>query len=51
MISTANTSVAGKYVFAGYRDQTPPFDANGQFVGDDSTREIEAMPNVRQRPR
>ena len=49
MVNTANTNVNGKYLFAGYRDQTPPFDANGTFVGDASTKEIETIPGVRQK--
>lgn len=47
MLNTANTNIDGKYVFGGYRDGTAPFEASGQFVGDPSQREIEAMPNVR----
>lgn len=49
MLNTANTNVGGKYVFAGYRDQQAPFDASGTFVGDDSVREIETLPGVRQK--
>lgn len=47
MISTANTNIDGKYVFAGYRDHDAPYAADGEFTGDESTREIEVMPNVR----
>jgi len=47
MVALGNTNVAGKYVFAGYADQSPAFDASGSFVGDASTKEVQAMPGVR----
>lgn len=47
MVTLGNTEVAGSYVFAGYKDDKPPFDANGVFSGDSSTREISAYPGMR----
>lgn len=47
MVSLGNTNVGGKYVFAGYRDQTPPFQADGSFVGDGATKEVQALPGLR----
>ncbi|HEY6881829.1 MAG TPA: flagellar hook-associated protein FlgL [Polyangiales bacterium] len=47
MVSLGNTKVGGRYVFAGYRDQTPPFEADGNFVGDGSTKEVQPVPGMR----
>jgi flagellar hook-associated protein 3 FlgL len=46
MVALGNTNVGGHYVFAGYRDQSPAFAANGDFVGDTSTKEVQAMPGL-----
>jgi flagellar hook-associated protein 3 FlgL len=47
MVALGNTNVAGRYVFAGFRDQEPAFETDGTFVGDASTREVQAMPGLR----
>lgn len=47
MVTLGNTNVAGRYVFAGYSDKTAPFQEDGQFIGDDSTKEVQAMPGMR----
>jgi flagellar hook-associated protein 3 FlgL len=47
LISLGNTQVAGVYVFGGYADDRPPFDANGVFVGDRSTKEVTTYPGVK----
>jgi flagellar hook-associated protein 3 FlgL len=47
MVSLGNTNVGGKYVFAGFRDQTPPFAADGSFVGDGNTKEVQPVPGMR----
>jgi flagellar hook-associated protein 3 FlgL len=47
MVSLGNTKVGDKYVFAGYRDQTPPFDPSGAFVGDGGTKEVQPVPGMR----
>jgi flagellar hook-associated protein 3 FlgL len=46
-VQIANTQVDGKYVLAGARNDTPPFDATGAFVGDSTARELEVAPGVR----
>jgi flagellar hook-associated protein 3 FlgL len=47
MVTLGNTNVAGRYVFAGYRDHTAPYTEAGEFVGDDSTKEVQALPGLR----
>ena len=43
----ANAEHAGRYVFAGLRDDTAPFDAAGTYGGDSNQRELEVAPGVR----
>lgn len=47
LVALGNTEVAGSYVFGGYRDGAPPFEASGLFAGDTNVREIEVLPGVR----
>jgi flagellar hook-associated protein 3 FlgL len=47
MVTSGNARVGGKYVFAGYRDDAPPFAQDGSFVGDELAPDIEVMPNLR----
>jgi flagellar hook-associated protein 3 FlgL len=47
MVSLGNTNVAGRYVFAGFRDQQAPFDSAGQFLGDSTTKEVQALPGLK----
>ncbi len=47
MVSLGNTKVGDKFVFAGFRDQTAPFDLSGAFVGDGSTKEVQPVPGMR----
>lgn len=47
MISYANTEMAGSYIFAGYADDAPPFDATGTYIGSANTRELEVAPGLR----
>jgi len=47
MVALGNTNVGGHYVFAGYRDQSPAFATNGNFVGDNSSKEVQALPGLR----
>ena len=37
-----------RYIFAGYRDDTAPFDPAGAYVGDGAVREVEVAPGIRQ---
>lgn len=47
LISAGNTQVAGSFLFGGFRDDAPPFDATGQYSGDDTVKSIEVLPGVR----
>jgi flagellar hook-associated protein 3 FlgL len=47
VLALANTEMDGHYVFAGYPDDVPPFDAAGVYSGDGSVRELEVAPGVR----
>ncbi len=47
LVLTGNTQVAGSFLFGGFRDDTPPFDATGHYSGDDTVRSIEVLPGVR----
>jgi flagellar hook-associated protein 3 FlgL len=40
--------VAGRYIFGGNVDNTPPFDASGNYQGDTATRQIEVAPGLMQ---
>jgi|GEM_PF-4094033 len=40
-IQTANMQADGSFVFAGFKTESAPFDATGQFVGDANEREAE----------
>jgi len=46
MVVLGNTQVAGSYVFAGRRDDRPPFDNAGAFTGDTDVKEVSAFPGV-----
>jgi len=41
-----NSQVAGRYIFGGNVDRTPPFDAAGNYLGDTTTRQIEVSPGL-----
>lgn len=47
MVALANTKVDGKYVLNGFREDTPPYDSTGTFVGDRNVREVEVAPGLR----
>jgi flagellar hook-associated protein 3 FlgL len=40
----ANTKFGGRYLFAGFKDDTEPFDANGGYSGDSGVRKAEVAP-------
>lgn len=46
MVVLGNTQVAGSYVFAGRRDDRPPFDNAGAFTGDTAVKEVSAFPGI-----
>src|SRR4051812_18197175 len=41
-----NTQVAGRYIFGGNVDNTPPFDAAGAYSGDTTVRQVEIAPGL-----
>ncbi len=41
LVALANTRVGSEYIFAGGRSGTPPFLADGSYVGDTTTRRVE----------
>jgi flagellar hook-associated protein 3 FlgL len=48
VVQLMNTQVAGRYIFGGNVDQSPPFDATGNYSGDTAVRQIEVAPGVLQ---
>ncbi|MBI2896543.1 MAG: flagellar hook-associated protein FlgL [Deltaproteobacteria bacterium] len=46
VIALGNTEASGSYVFGGYIDGSPPFDAAGNYLGDGQVRRLEVAPNV-----
>lgn len=46
LLALANTQFGNRYLFAGHRDRTPPFDAAGTFTGDAGIRQLEIAPGV-----
>jgi flagellar hook-associated protein 3 FlgL len=47
LVTLGNTQVAGSYVFAGHRDDQPPYDNAGTFSGDSTVKEVSAFPGMR----
>jgi flagellar hook-associated protein 3 FlgL len=43
-VALLNTRFGNRYVFAGNLDDQPPFDAGGNYVGDDGVRKVEIAP-------
>ena len=46
MTQLMNTQVAGRYVFGGNIDRTPPFSALGAYAGDTNIRQVEVAPGL-----
>jgi flagellar hook-associated protein 3 FlgL len=46
VISHLNTRLGDRYIFAGNRDGTAPFDATGNYLGDTAIRKVEVAPGV-----
>jgi flagellar hook-associated protein 3 FlgL len=46
IVQLMNTTVAGRYIFGGNIDRTPPFDASGNYTGDTVTRQVEVAPGL-----
>lgn len=47
-VASLNARVGARYLFGGRADGTPPFDANGNYAGDDGVRQVEIAPGVYQ---
>jgi flagellin-like hook-associated protein FlgL len=46
LISIGNTSNGERFIFAGYRDAQPPYDAAGTYTGDTAGPSVEIARNV-----
>lgn len=46
LVGLMNTEVAGRYIFGGFQDGVPPFDATGGYLGDAGVRQVEIAPGV-----
>jgi len=47
-LSLLNSTYGGRYIFGGFKDNAAPFAADGSFVGDSNTREVEVAPGLYQ---
>jgi flagellar hook-associated protein 3 FlgL len=47
-VSLLNTTYAGRYIFGGFKDNAPPFDQTGAFLGDANVRMVEVAPGLYQ---
>jgi flagellar hook-associated protein 3 FlgL len=45
-VAIANTRVGDRYLFAGYKTQTPPVDPNGRYTGDEGQMMVEIAKGV-----
>jgi flagellar hook-associated protein 3 FlgL len=45
-IGLLNTRVGNRYLFSGFKDDQPAFDANGVYQGDSGVRQLEAFPGI-----
>jgi flagellar hook-associated protein 3 FlgL len=45
-IGLLNTRVGNRYLFAGFKDDQPAFDATGGYQGDGGVRKVEAFPGI-----
>ena len=45
-VTLMNRDVNGRYIFGGDQDQSPPFDATGNYTGDTAVRQVEVAPGV-----
>lgn len=48
IITSLNSEYDGRYIFAGTKDNNPPFDSNGNYLGDDGVRSVEIAPGLYQ---
>jgi flagellar hook-associated protein 3 FlgL len=45
-VAIANTRIGDRYLFGGYKTQSPPIDANGRYVGDEGQMMVEIAKGV-----
>jgi flagellar hook-associated protein 3 FlgL len=45
-VAIANTRIGDRYLFGGYKTQTPPVDPNGRYVGDEGQMMVEISKGV-----
>jgi flagellar hook-associated protein 3 FlgL len=43
-VTFANAQFGGRFLFAGFKDATQPFNAQGDYAGDDGIRKVEVAP-------
>lgn len=48
IVGLLNTRVANRYIFGGTKDDVPPFDTTGTYLGDTGVRKVEVAPGVLQ---
>jgi flagellar hook-associated protein 3 FlgL len=48
IVALMNTQVAGRYLFGGNVDRSPPFDVAGNYSGDTAIRQLEVAPGLLQ---
>jgi flagellar hook-associated protein 3 FlgL len=46
LVTLGNTKTGDRYIFGGYRDDQPPFDADGVYTGADAGPQVEVARNV-----
>jgi flagellar hook-associated protein 3 FlgL len=47
-VALLNTTFGGRYIFGGFKDNAPPFQGDGAYVGDDNVRKVEIAPGLYQ---
>jgi flagellar hook-associated protein 3 FlgL len=45
-VAVANTRIGDRYLFGGYKTQTPPVDSNGRYIGDNGQMMVEISKGV-----
>lgn len=46
LVTLGNAKTGDRYIFGGYRDNAPPYDADGLYTGDTATQQVEVARNV-----
>jgi flagellar hook-associated protein 3 FlgL len=46
VLGRLNQKVGSRYLFGGFKDAAPPFDATGAYLGDAGVREVEVAPGI-----